>query len=77
MYEELTEDEFNRMWPVIHGNLSSKEKMFWAKTAALNIEVSERRAALEEGHKQAWRVLAYFFGLVSLVLVVVLASRGL
>ncbi len=72
----LTDAEYNRLWPIVNGRLSAEEKAFWAKTAALNIDGSERRARRAEGQTASWKRLAYFFGVVSLVLAVILGTMG-
>ena len=68
-------EEYNRLWPIIHGRLSEEEKMFWAETAALNIKTTEMRAQRAEMRAQRlelrkvmWRRLAILFGAFGLIL---------
>ena len=61
----MTDAEYNRLYPIIHGRLSEEEQMFWAKTAALNCDFANRRA-------QRWKRLAQLWGALSLVMVFVL-----
>ncbi len=57
----MTDDEYNRLYPIIHGRLSEEEQMFWAKEAALNCDFANRR-------EQRWKRLALFWSALSLVL---------
>ena len=70
-------EEYNRLWPIIHGRLSEEEKMFWAETAALNIKTTEMRAQRAELwarrlelRKVMWRRLAILLGTIVLILMV-------
>lgn len=54
-HQDMTDEEYNRLYPIIRARLSEEENMFWAKTAALNCEVAERNAALWKKRARRWR----------------------
>ncbi len=66
-YSEMSSEDYNRLYTEIHGRLTDEEKRFWAKTAALNIETSVRRAERAESEARRWLSTAIFFGVVSIL----------
>ncbi len=70
--EEMSREEYSRLWGEIHGRLTDEEKRFWARTAALNIESTVRRAERAEAHARWCKRVADILIVVNLLLGVLL-----
>ena len=61
LYPEMTDEEYDRLYPTIRGNLTNEERMFFAVETGRVQEFYSKR-------ERGWKRLAFFFGAVSALL---------